>query len=45
MLMVSTPPSKDIVWQAGLKRKTQRFFVYKKIHLKNRNKHWLRVKG
>jgi hypothetical protein len=30
MLMASTPLSKDIDWQNGLKRKTQQFVVYKK---------------
>jgi hypothetical protein len=36
MLMDLTHSSKDTVWQTGLKRK---------IHLIDRNKHWLRVKG
>jgi hypothetical protein len=37
-----TPPSKDTIWQAGLKRKIQQS---EETHLIDRNKHWLRVKG
>jgi hypothetical protein len=28
--MDSTPPSKDTIWQTGLKRKIQQSFVYKR---------------
>jgi hypothetical protein len=30
MLEDLTPPSKDTVWQTGLKRKIQQFFVYRR---------------
>jgi hypothetical protein len=30
MSRVSTPPSKDIIWQTGLKRKIQKSIVYKR---------------
>jgi hypothetical protein len=44
MPMNSTPPSKDTIWQAGLKRKIQQSDVYKgPILLTEIN--WLRVKG
>jgi hypothetical protein len=28
--MDSTPPSKDTIWQTGLKRKIQQFIVYRR---------------
>jgi hypothetical protein len=43
--MDSTPPSKDNVWQNGLKRNTWQSIVYRRPVLFDRNKHWLRVKG
>jgi hypothetical protein len=41
------PPSKDTIWQTGLKRKIQQSVAYRSIkcHLIDRNKHCLRVKG
>jgi hypothetical protein len=44
MLMDLIPPSKDTVWQTGLKRKIQQSCL-QETHLIERNKHWLRVKG
>jgi hypothetical protein len=44
MSMDSTPPSKDTICQTGLKRKIQQSVVYNRTTLKNRNKHWLRMK-
>jgi hypothetical protein len=44
MLMASSPTSKDIDWQTGLKRKTYNL-LFQETHLTNRNKHCLRVKG
>jgi hypothetical protein len=39
-LMDLIPPSKDTIWQTGLKRK-----IEQETHLIDRNKQWLRVKG
>jgi hypothetical protein len=44
MLTDLTPPSKETIWQTGLKRKIQQSVVYKETHLIDRNKHWLRAK-
>jgi hypothetical protein len=44
MSMDSTPPSKDIIWQTGLKRKIQQSDGYRRP-ISSTNKHWLRVKG
>jgi hypothetical protein len=44
MLTDSTSPSKDTIWQTGLKRKIQQYVVYKRsILLKEAN--WLKMKG
>jgi hypothetical protein len=45
MLTDSTSPSKDTVWKTELKRKIQQYLIYRRPHLIDRNKHWLRVKG
>jgi hypothetical protein len=45
MLMELTPPSKDTNSQTGLKRKIQQSAAYRRPHLIDSNKHWLRVKG
>jgi hypothetical protein len=45
MLTDLTPPSKETIWQTGLKRKIQQSVVYKETHLIDKNNHWLRVKG
>jgi exonuclease III len=46
MLMDLTPPSKDIAWQTGLIIKEDpTICCLQEIHLINRNKHWLKVKG
>jgi hypothetical protein len=45
MLMVSTPQSKATDWQTGLKRKAKKICCLKEIHLIDRNKHCVRVKG
>jgi hypothetical protein len=43
MLMDLVAPSKDTVWQTGLKRKIQQSVAYRRpISL---TEHWLRVKG
>jgi hypothetical protein len=44
MLTDLIPPSKDTVWQTGLKKKIQNFCLQEN-HLIYRNKHWIRVKG
>jgi hypothetical protein len=40
--MDSTVPSKDTIWQTGLKRKT---CYFQETHFIDRNKHCLRVKS
>jgi hypothetical protein len=41
-----TPPSKDNIWQTGLKRKIrQSVYCLQETNLIDRNKLWLRVKG
>jgi hypothetical protein len=45
MLMDSTPQSKDIDWQARLKKEDLKISCLQEIHFTERNKHWLRVKG
>jgi exonuclease III len=44
MLTDLTPPSKDTVWQTGLKRMIQ-ICCLQETHLIDRKKHWLSVKG
>jgi hypothetical protein len=44
MLMDSTPPSKDAIWQTELKMKMEQSVVYL-LTLIHRNKHCLWVKG
>jgi hypothetical protein len=34
--MASNPPSKDMDWQTGLKKKSQQFIVYKKPNLQTK---------
>jgi hypothetical protein len=34
--MASLPPSKDIVWQTGLKSKTEQSVIYKKTTLQTK---------
>jgi hypothetical protein len=41
MLTDLIPPSKNTIWQTGLKRKIQQPAAYRN----NRNKQWLRMKG
>jgi hypothetical protein len=45
----STSPSKDTVWQTGLKRKIQQSVVYRRplslTEKKKKTTHWLRVRG
>jgi hypothetical protein len=45
MLMDLTPPSKDTIWQTGLKRKIKQSLVYRRIISLTGNKYWLRVKS
>jgi hypothetical protein len=45
MLMDLTLPSKDTIWQTGLKRKIQLVAYRRPLYVIDRNKHWLRVKG
>jgi hypothetical protein len=40
-----TPPSKDTVWQTGLKKEYPTKCCLQETHLIDRNKHWLWVKG
>jgi hypothetical protein len=44
MLTDLIPPSKDTIWQTGLKRKIPQSVAYRRP-ISLRNKHWLRVKG
>jgi hypothetical protein len=44
MSMDSTFPSKDIIWQIGLKRSSNNM-LFTETHFIDRNKHLLRVKG
>jgi hypothetical protein len=45
MLTDLTPPSKDTIWQTGLKRKIQQSAAYRRSISSTKNKHWLKVKG
>jgi hypothetical protein len=45
MLMDLTPPSKDTVWQTGLKKEDPTICCLQDTHLMDRNKHWLKVKS
>jgi exonuclease III len=45
MLMDSTPPTKDTIWQTVLKKENPTICCLQETHLVDRNKHWLRVKG
>jgi hypothetical protein len=43
MLTDLIPPSKDTVWQTGLKRKIQQSIAHSRPII-DKNKHWLRMK-
>jgi hypothetical protein len=42
---MDSTPSKDTIWQTGLKRKIANICCLQQTHLIDRNKHWLRIKG
>jgi exonuclease III len=45
MLTDSTLPSKDTIWQTGLKREDPTICCLQETHLIDTNKYWLRVTG
>jgi exonuclease III len=45
MLMDLIPPSKDTIWQTGLKKEDPTICCLQEIYLIDRNNHWLRVKN
>jgi hypothetical protein len=44
MLMNSTSPPKDTIWETGLEKKTDNLLFTRDPPM-DRNKHWLRMKG
>jgi hypothetical protein len=45
MLMDLIPPSRDTIWQTGLKKEDPKICCLQETHLIDRNKHWFRRKA